>query len=267
MALISIRSTEALSFHPETGAIHAEGKIYPDIHLAVIAIQGLFGESAKKSLELASQLKKALPSPDLSFLASRKGIETEVGLAEGQLGDLEFLSETGVKQYRPLLRGIRKVNKNKKTTTEFDNLLLRPYLISAWLVETKKIVEKKPDIDLLSQILIEREFEMNYLEHTSAIFKYLENNLTTYSEINDLRSIKNLMFNIRNLLLNPYKLLTAPYKQTAQQTSNLINQTNILEPQKFYRNEFKDNLKKIIGKCLMNIKNGLEIKIFEPELS
>lgn len=267
MVLMFKTSTEALSYHPETGGVHAEGKTFPDIHLAAIAIQRLFGDEAERSTRLTSQFKMTLPSPDLLFTASQKEIDIEIELAERYLGALRFLDKNSVSKYRPLLREVRKVYKNEKPKTEFDNLLLRPRLISAWLVGTKKIIEKQPGLDLLSQILIEKEFEINYLEHAWAVLDYLEIHLENYSQINDLRKIKKLMFSIKNLLLSPYKLFAAPYKQTAQQTSNLISEINISEPQENYTNQFKGGLKTIIKECLGIINDGLVVKTPESEFN
>ncbi len=266
MVLISKASTEALSYHPETGGVHTEGKTYPDIHLAAIAIQELFGNEAKRSIKLTSQFKMILPSPDLLFTASQKEIDIEIELAERYLGALGFFDKNSVSKYRPLLREVRKVYKNEKPKTEFDNLLLRPRLVSAWLVGTKKIVEKR-SLDLLSQILIEKEFEINYLEHAWTILDYLEIHLETYSQINDLRKIRGLMFSIKDLLLNPYKLVAAPYKQAAQQASDLIKETNISEPQVLYERQFKASLKEITNRCLRIIDDGLRVQTPEAEFS
>ena len=250
---MSTNTTEVLSYHPETGGIHAEGMTYPDIHIAVNAYQHLFTEKAIKPIELASQFNKALPSPELPISASIMSVEAEVKFAEKQLTETGFLNKDNSK---PLLREVREVY--KKQTMVVDELLLRPQIISAWLVETKKIVEKKPDLDILSRILIEEGFERNYLQHAEAILDHLQIHLSGYSSLNDLWKIRGLMFNIRDLLLNPYKIVAAPYKEVAKQANIIINEKNISEPVMFGEEQFKGELKAAIDLCLILIEKSLE---------
>lgn len=248
MVFISVTSTKQLSYHPETGEINAEKRTYHDIHLAVSAYRYLFPDSAVNSIELASKFNKALPSPKLPIFTSIRDVEAEVMLAERQLVEIGFLNQLNSK---PLLKAVREAS--KKQITKLDELLLRPQIISAWLVETKKIVEKKPDLDFLSQILIEKELEINYLQHAETILHHLQIHLSTYSSLDELWQIRGLMFNIRDLLLNPYKIVASPYKQVAKQANIIINEKNIPEPEDFKKEQFKTDLKAVIDLCCLII--------------
>lgn len=259
---MSIGTTSRLSFNQETGLIHAEKITYDNIYFAMSAYQHLFAESAKGSIELASQFNKALPSPELPIFTSIRDVEAEVKSAERQLVEIGFL---GQKNSKPLLNAVREVS--KKQITKLDELLLRPQIISAWLVETKKIVEKKPNLDIFSQIFIEEGLERNYLEHAEAILDHLQIHLDSYSSLSDLSQIRGLMFDIKKFLLNPFKIVAAPYKQVTQQITNLLSTSNIPEPQMLYGERFRTGLKEIIGICLKTISNGLEIHNNQPEFS
>jgi len=251
-----------ISYHPETGSLRVGERNFSNIHLAVNAIQYLFGAGAEKSLDMFARFKMIFPL-ELPFTLSRKEMDEEIRTSEILLSN--FISSHSEKNNElQLFKKVREVNKNCET--EFEGLLIRPHLISTWLSGTKEIIfEKKPKTDILFQVLMESELEKKYCENSVDILSFLEYHLEEYFQNNSLNEIKNLMFDVKNLLLNDRILLAAPYKQVAMEISNIINEENIPEPQ--HEEKFKSRIKSTTEKCLKVIRDGLIINTEEQEVT